>query len=137
MPQVALSTVEVYRRFDELGLGRKLELDDEPDWSDWSKLDSIELLPRLVNDLEPAAFCLRPDLSELREGIEQVLGRPVRMSGSGSSLFTLYDVAEAASTAARCVKEQSHGERFRVRAIETRLAPPIVDDLSGDDRNGQ
>ena len=62
-------------------------------------LTSLELLPRLVNDLEPAAFVVNPQLARLRARCEAKLGRPVRMSGSGSTLFTLYDVAADAKAA--------------------------------------
>src|SRR5207248_2725120 len=71
------------------------------DWAAWAELPALDLLPRLVNDLEPAAFAVRPELAQMRDALEQSLSRPVRMSGSGSSLFTLYDTeAEAARASA-------------------------------------
>ena len=96
-PPFGLSTRDVYGRFDELRLGfdDALAPDAEPDWDTWARLPARELLKRLVNDLEPAAFSLSPDLAALRGRLEQELGRVVRMSGSGSSLFTLFDETEA------------------------------------------
>ena len=91
LPPVALPTPDVYRRFDAMGLGDERPLADEPDWAAWARRPATELLPRLVNDLEPAAFAIRPELDALRRSAERVVGRPVRMSGSGSSLFTLFD----------------------------------------------
>ena len=49
------------------------------------------------------AFDLHPDLGTLRDEAERRLGRPVRMSGSGATLFTLYDdPAEATGAADAC-----------------------------------
>lgn len=66
-------------------------------------LSAEALLPRLRNDLELAAFHLQPQLGELREMLERKLERPVRMSGSGSTLFTLYDTEIEAQEALRKV----------------------------------
>jgi 4-diphosphocytidyl-2-C-methyl-D-erythritol kinase len=95
-PPFGLSTRDVYARFDEMGLGfdAALEAAAEPDWDAWAKLPARELLERLVNDLEPAAFSVSGELAKLRQGLEQRVGRVVRMSGSGSSLFTLFDSGE-------------------------------------------
>lgn len=49
------------------------------------------LLSRLSNDLEPAAFGLCPSLRSLHERLQVACGRTVRMTGSGSALFTLFD----------------------------------------------
>jgi 4-diphosphocytidyl-2C-methyl-D-erythritol kinase len=88
----------VYRKFDEMKLGRVEDLQETP-WSQWSRLSANELLPLLVNDLEAPAFALKPELAELRGEISSRLSRPVRMSGSGSSLFTLFDSANDAQLA--------------------------------------
>jgi 4-diphosphocytidyl-2C-methyl-D-erythritol kinase len=99
LPPVVMPTPDVYRRFDAMQLGTDLAMADEPDWAAWARLPAIDLLPRLANDLEPAAFELRPELDELRRAAERVVGQPVRMSGSGSSLFTLFDEQAAAADA--------------------------------------
>jgi 4-diphosphocytidyl-2C-methyl-D-erythritol kinase len=128
LPPVHMPTPDVYRRFDEMGLGREQDVADEPNWADWSQLNAARLLPRLVNDLEPAAFALRPDLGELREAVERRLGRPVRMSGSGSSLFTLFDAANEARDAAGALGELRRPMQSRIEAVE--IAPQIEDDLA-------
>ena len=96
LPDVHMPTADVYRRFDAIGLGSDDALaadatDAAPAWTSWAALDAERLLPLLVNDLERPAFDLAPPLARLRADAEQRLGRPVRMSGSGSSLFTLFD----------------------------------------------
>lgn len=50
-----------------------------------------ELMPRLYNDLEPAAMLVRPELARIHEDVSKLAGAPVRMTGSGSALFRLYD----------------------------------------------
>jgi 4-diphosphocytidyl-2-C-methyl-D-erythritol kinase len=128
LPDVHMPTPAVYRRFDELGLGFDEEIAREPDWDEWSALSAKDLLARLVNDLEAPAFALRPDLAELRRGLEVQLGRVVRMSGSGSSLFTLFDEAEADQARAAAAGISS---RPGIRALAAAVAPALPDDLNG------
>ena len=135
LPPFGLATREVYPQFDELGLGSDHDVADEPDWDAWAGLPARELLPRLVNDLEPAAFSVGPPaLVALRADLERTLGRPVRMSGSGSSLFTLFDAAETdlARTAPDAVREANG-----VNAGVVELCPEVPDDLGSEARVGR
>ena len=121
LPKYELPTPAVYRRFDEMNLGREDSIRDDVDWAAWSKLSAAELMPRLVNDMEPAAFSLRPELGELRQKLERELSpQIVRMSGSGSSLFTLCDDAERAQSLAQRVKQ-----RCNVDAMAAAVAPEV------------
>lgn len=104
LPGTTLPTPAVYRTFDELQLGNDADLANEPSWQQWTTLSAVPLLAGLVNDLEPAAFHLQPSLGKLRADIEQTIGQPVRMSGSGSSLFTIVDEMENASTLASLIQ---------------------------------
>ena len=117
LPPIGMPTGDVYSRFDSMNLGNNEAIEQEPDWKHWLTLGSTALLPLLVNDLEAPAFSLRPDLADLRRSIEKTLSRPVRMSGSGSSLFTLFDEQLDAEAAAQVVSER-HG----VRALAVELA---------------
>jgi 4-diphosphocytidyl-2-C-methyl-D-erythritol kinase len=101
MPKVGISTASAYAAFDAMRLGSEQSVVNEPDWSAWVSLDASSLLHRLVNDLEPAAFAVQPLVGQLRTSLEASLDRPVRMSGSGSTLFTLYDTEAEAKHAAR------------------------------------
>ena len=134
LPPMAVPTGPVYRRFDELlteadriSLARAVE--HEPDWEQWRLLRAQELLPRLINDLERPAFDLNPRLAKLRAELEQFLGRIVRMSGSGSSLFTLYDDRESAGVAAERINNGVNNNATG-RALAVMLAPRIEDDLA-------
>lgn len=99
LPQMSISTADVYRQFDAMHLGNDDDVENEPDFAGWAKLDAKTRLANLRNDLEPAAFVIEPKLGDLREEFEKNLKRPVRMSGSGSTLFTLYDTREEADQA--------------------------------------
>lgn len=123
-PPIAMPTAAVYRRFDEMKLGRAIETREETAWRQWVGLSADSLLPHLVNDLEPAAFSLRPELGRLRNEMEQSMGRIIRMSGSGSTLFTLFDDEPPAVAAAGQV-DRGRG----LSAIAVQLAPKIGDDL--------
>lgn len=130
LPPIAVPTGPVYRRFDELlsPVDRDLLSEGvrkEPDWESWRSLNAEQLLRYLVNDLERPAFDLHPKLARFREDMEQRVGRIVRMSGSGSSLFTLYDDRPAADRAAEKVNGIGG-----CRAIAAELAPQIEDDLA-------
>ena len=113
LPQLSMPTPEVYRRFDQMGLARQRDIEDPPHWERWARLSSEELMPCLVNDLERPAFDIAPALGSLRSGIERSIARPVRMSGSGSSLFTLFDQQDKAEEAAQRIGK-NHGEQVRV-----------------------
>jgi 4-diphosphocytidyl-2-C-methyl-D-erythritol kinase len=138
LPQgISMPTGLVYQRFDALALG-KAQARLDPPWPaendisrptvlktgrEWTSLNSDELLPRLVNDLEEPAFAIAPELGRLRSEMEEILGRIVRMSGSGSTLFTLYDEERDARNAERLVTNRN------VRAMAVQIAPTIQDDL--------
>jgi 4-diphosphocytidyl-2-C-methyl-D-erythritol kinase len=106
-PKLSMSTAAVYRRFDEMKLGSHQAVTPQPDWIAWTKLPAGELLKVLVNDLEAPAFSLQPELDELRRRIEKRIGRIVRMTGSGSTLFTLADHRQDAAAAAAEVRRDS------------------------------
>jgi 4-diphosphocytidyl-2-C-methyl-D-erythritol kinase len=123
LPHLSMPTPAVYKQFDAMKLGQIADIEREPDWNQWAALSSQDLLPKLINDLEPPAFAIEPRLATLRTNLEQQLGRPVRMSGSGSSLFTLYDTRVQAANAAKSVK-QNHD----VAALEVEMTPTHAGD---------
>jgi len=126
LPRLSMPTADVYRRFDEMKLGRDQDIDNQPDWEAWACLGSEKLLPCLINDLEPPAFDIAPQLGHLRSRVEDFIGRPVRMSGSGSSLFTLFNTKEEAEAASKCIERNTNES---APAVE--LAPILKNDLNG------
>jgi 4-diphosphocytidyl-2-C-methyl-D-erythritol kinase len=122
LPGIHMATPAVYRRFDDLKLGDAKSIQQQPDGKHWTKLGATELLPLLVNDLEAPAFSLSRELAQLRDRAAQVLGRIVRMSGSGSTLFTLFDQKAEAERAAQLLQDE-----LRVRAEAVVLCPEITE----------
>lgn len=74
--------------------------------------DLPNCLPRLFNEMEELAFSIRPDLGEMRQALEKSAKQPVRMSGSGSTLFTLFASEEEAAAMA-----QKWNRDFSVEAL--------------------
>ena len=84
-PPIAMSTAAVFARFDDLGAPS-----DE------------------TNDLWPAAVSLAPELADLRQELESLTGRPWQMSGSGSTLFAVFEsVADATASGRSIVASES------------------------------
>jgi 4-diphosphocytidyl-2-C-methyl-D-erythritol kinase len=123
LSDLALPTAMVYRKFDDLSQPNAL-LSEHPPWHEWADLPAEQLLPGLVNDLEPAAFALMPQLHEMRISLERLLRRVIRMTGSGSTLFTLLDDRHEAERAAQIVRS-----KLSCQALVTEVAPSIHDDL--------
>ena len=118
-------TRDVYAKFDELRLGDVGFGEAHPPWQEWADLSAGPLLSRLRNDLEPAAFALVPQLGRLRDALELSLARVIRMTGSGGTLFTLFDERREAEVAAQFVRT-----RHMLEALAVEVAPTVVDDLS-------
>jgi 4-diphosphocytidyl-2-C-methyl-D-erythritol kinase len=99
-----LATAAVYAEADRLGSprgGNELEairrqLRDAVD-TGGSPLDYRE---HLVNDLQPAAISLRPEIEEAMRALEEAGAAHAMVTGSGPTAFGLYRTAEEAATAA-------------------------------------
>lgn len=95
-PPIHLSTPEVYAMWDGMN-----EPTEAPMLSRHVPPSLRDM--ELFNDLYPAALRLAPELGDWRSELSQVWGRPVFMSGSGSTLFSYFadeDEAVAARDAA-------------------------------------
>ena len=93
VPPYGIPTADVYRQWDRHASSQP------PGGHVWAAdvRSAVELAPLLFNDLERAAFAYEPRLGHLRASLEREGGRPVRMTGSGSCLFAIFDsLAEAA-----------------------------------------
>ncbi len=78
IPPFRLATATVYAAWDELGGPRAKRR--VPAFG-----PVAELLPELSNDLEPAAEAVEPRLVEFRQALEDLVGVPALLAGSGSS----------------------------------------------------
>jgi 4-diphosphocytidyl-2C-methyl-D-erythritol kinase len=85
---------------------------------------------RDANDLWSAAVMVEPRMSGFRAALEAALGRPVLMTGSGSTLVAVYPDARAAISAARALRGDLpsglEGARVEASASGTPY-PPVVD----------
>jgi len=101
-----LSTKDVFDEADRLGLGRpESELDDiaaELRTAAGAGASPLSYVDLLVNDLEPAAVSLRPDIGDALDALRGTGAPAVFLSGSGPTavgLFpTLADAERAAAT---------------------------------------
>ena len=89
IPPQGCPTKDVYQAFDAGHQHAEEIRSKRTDWQRMAALSAEELLNDLVNDLEPPAFYVAPWLKELRDNVAAKIGRPVHMTGSGSTLFTL------------------------------------------------
>ncbi|MFQ5489349.1 MAG: 4-(cytidine 5'-diphospho)-2-C-methyl-D-erythritol kinase [Phycisphaerae bacterium] len=96
-----VSTAEVYRRW---------EIADSPCEGGLAAIDALNhatcagsLMPLCRNDLEPAVYRVCPEVRRLREQVSECLDQPARVSGAGSTVFTLYDDKPAAQSAAEAL----------------------------------
>ena len=80
------------------------------------------LAPNLrdANDLWPAAASILPTLVALRDDLEAALGRPILMTGSGSTLLALYPSPGAADEAATVLSRSGLASLADARIIATR-----------------
>jgi len=93
-PGFGVSTAAVYAAWSQTTIDRGRDRPGMP-WRD-RNCDSLTLMPRPFNDLAPAAFAVEPRLAALHRLLDGLDGRIVRMTGSGSCLFTLFDEEAAA-----------------------------------------
>jgi 4-diphosphocytidyl-2-C-methyl-D-erythritol kinase len=119
-----LSTAAVFAEADRLGLGRgPEELDElavrlrEEAGAGASPLAFPELL---VNDLEPAALSLRPDIGEALEALRAAGAPQAILSGSGPTAVGLFPDLAAAKAAADSLDA---GEAIVCAAGHARISP--------------
>ena len=85
-----------------------------------AKLSAADLVARagaltVANDLLPATAMLVPALVPFRRALSRLLGRPIGLSGSGPTLWSLYASESEAQEAA---------ETVTIAVAEGRLVPP-------------
>lgn len=89
IPPQGCPTGEVYKNFDAGHQHPDSIRTTKTHWQKLATLPAGELLNELVNDLEPPAFHVAPWLKQLRDDLTANSARPIHMTGSGSTLFTL------------------------------------------------
>ncbi len=98
LPAIEVPTAAVYQAYAQQQQGKRSDAGHATVELQHPPSSAAELMPQLFNDLEPAAFDVEPKLVEIHHQVNQLNGRVVRMTGSGSAFFSLFDT-EADATA--------------------------------------
>jgi 4-diphosphocytidyl-2-C-methyl-D-erythritol kinase len=94
-----LSTAAVYAQFDRMGGGREqLDLDRLREL-----VPDMVLAPVLINDLQPAALALRPELEDVLGSVRAAGALGALVSGSGPTCFGLFSDRASAQAAAATI----------------------------------
>lgn len=115
-PRVPVETPAVFRA---LGLqpGQQLQGLGHPSAEATSRNDLLQILEATRNDLQPPALKVQPIIEEGLDLVARTEAcRLARMSGSGATVFGLYDDASSAAKAARFVLD--HRPEWWVEATE-------------------
>ncbi len=123
IPPYGTSTKDVYQEFDNqpAAVDSKTIL-----WQEISQLSAAEISAVIRNDLEAPAFSVTPALRALRDKITALVGRPVHLSGSGSTLFILTDQPAQADGLAETL-ENNLPENIRVLPVGLLARNPVAD----------
>jgi 4-diphosphocytidyl-2-C-methyl-D-erythritol kinase len=115
LPPVCSPTGEVYAAWDRMEARSTRPALEEV----LQHADRVEtLMPHLFNDLEAPACAVTPALAGLAERLDRLAGGPVRMTGSGSAFFRLFDERAPAEALAERVRHEL-GVRAEVAPLET------------------
>jgi 4-diphosphocytidyl-2-C-methyl-D-erythritol kinase len=99
-----LSTKDVFDEADRLGLGREEDaldaIADELRAAAGAGASPLAYVDLIVNDLEPAAVSLRPDIGDALEALRTTQAPAVFLSGSGPTAVALFSSLREAERAA-------------------------------------
>jgi 4-diphosphocytidyl-2-C-methyl-D-erythritol kinase len=107
-----LSTKDVFDEADRLGLGREEDaldaIADELRAAAGAGASPLAYVDLIVNDLEPAAVSLRPDIGVALEALRRTGAPAVFLSGSGPTAVALFSsIAEADSAASELDRDDA------------------------------
>lgn len=99
-----LSTAEVFREADRLGTGRSQEEIDEISGRLWAVasggVSPLAYPALLINDLEPAALSLKPEIGLQKQRLEEAGAGFTGLTGTGPTVFGIFETRESAESAA-------------------------------------
>jgi 4-diphosphocytidyl-2-C-methyl-D-erythritol kinase len=103
-PAIGIATADVFGRYTPKSVrGVRYSTSDIPSTRD----ELLSFLLREGNDLESTAVSIVPAVAEARASLERSGGpRVVRMTGSGSTMFGIYDDAKSATVAAAEIRSR-------------------------------
>jgi len=115
-PQVAVSTPEAFYRLSapnltKTALNRNLSVCR-------NEAESQDLLhSALINDLEPSVFEAYPEVGRVKETLLALGAANAAMSGSGASVFAIFDKEETRQAALKALDNEVNWRKFAVAAI--------------------
>lgn len=112
VPARGISTAQVYSLFDTIPAPPPRTMA----YNDLINLPARAIDQAIFNDLQPAAFVAAPWLKELHQTAEAAIGHRVHMSGSGSTLFVLYDRADQVEEA-EIILQKALGSAAQMRLV--------------------
>jgi 4-diphosphocytidyl-2-C-methyl-D-erythritol kinase len=104
-PAVPVATKDVFGNFT-LVAGPRRKTRYEASEIPGERKTLLDYLAREANDLELAARLVAPEISTAKDLLGDSDARVVRMSGSGSAVFALYETASLAKRAAAKIKKR-------------------------------
>lgn len=115
-PDAEVSTTAAFSRFDPLGLTKA--------WPE-SILRVCRLMAEsgdlrdkvLINDLEPSVFSVEPEVARVKETLLGLGARQSMMSGSGASVFAVFDKEETRQAALKALEIESNWRKFAVATV--------------------
>ena len=133
-PGISVATAEVYRAADALaaslthgGAGSTMRAISRLQGESGDRLSALGDL--LGNDLQPAAIRLCPPIGRLMERIRELGAVATGMSGSGATVFGVFESAPSAAKAALELNSDSDSQQIWVRVSRT-LPRHAVDSIS-------
>ena len=103
LPGLHCSTPAVYHQFDQLTANPSVNVQRVKDLADMDYPESS----KLFNDLSEAAFAVEPALREAHGLVQNAVGQPVHISGSGSSMFVIVDNEEEGKSLAVLITDRT------------------------------
>ena len=100
-PDIFLSTEKVYTKLDQMRLSPESHPDTQFLIEALRKNDVYSFAPNMKNVLERPAFELEPQIMMVKKRVQATNPLGVLMSGSGSTIFAIYDTREECHKAYR------------------------------------
>jgi len=102
-PPFQMSTAEVYRAFRMEGV---LEHPDTGVFLEtWAGGDNSDIARRMVNVLETVSVAQKPEIGQLKQRLVQLGAVQALMSGSGPSVFGIFETEDSAQAAVSALKK--------------------------------
>jgi 4-diphosphocytidyl-2-C-methyl-D-erythritol kinase len=118
-PKVAVSTPDAFYRLSAPNLTKDTLKRNLQVCRDEAK--SLDLLHRaIVNDLEAVVFRAYPEVGRVKQSLLDLGARNAAMSGSGASVFAIFDKEETRQAALKALDKEVNWRKFAVAAISRR-----------------